>query len=73
MSVAQYYEQYCQHQFAKNHYCWLDGFDSEIERVRRAKIIPRLYIVLFSDHTESVVDHNAVVYLQVLNGTVANW
>jgi hypothetical protein len=72
-TLAAYYDQYVAHQFAPNHNCFLDGFDSELVAVRRARIIPRLYVVSFSDHTESIVDCNAVVYIQTVPGTLRNW
>lgn len=72
ITLAAYYEQYCAPLFTRRHYCYLDSFESEVLSVRQARITPRLYIVAFYDKTESIVDHNAICYIQVCAGIIAN-
>lgn len=72
LTIASYYDQYCARQFTENHLCWLDGFDSEVLEVQQGRF-PKLYRVSFSDRTESIVAHTAIVFVERIPGTLRNW
>jgi hypothetical protein len=71
-TIAAYYEIYCSRQFAENHNCYLDGYDSQVVTVEQGRF-PKLYRISFSDRTQTIVAHTAIVFVERVPGTLRNW
>lgn len=71
LTLAEYVRRFVVPQFVQNHMLWLHGYDSEVAAVSACKT-PKLFRVEFSDRTQTITDHNAIVFIQIVPGTLRN-
>lgn len=72
MTLAAYHEVYCLRQFCENHLAWVQNYQSELVNVTRCNH-HKLFKVEFSDRTSTILDHNTVIFVQRVPGTIRNF